>query len=206
MTYKQHIKRNRNNTVRARAKKYMRKRNSYRYSGRGGVIDDIRDGIKNATQAANSGLSTVAAGINDSDAMKRMVAVGKVFNTPEDKANAAEKLANKAHKKVKSIQDKLAKHQGEKDKLSQELTKAQTEHQDALNEHMDALKKLNTAAPAPAPIPAPMPAPMPAPPMKRPAPRPAPSMKRPGSSMKRPALRRAATMKTQPFNRTKYGR
>ena len=176
MTYKQHIKRNRNNTVRARAsaRKNMRKRNSYRYSGRGGIIDDIKAGIDNATQVANSRLSAVADRITKSDAMKRIVGVSKVFNTPEDKANAAKKLLDTAAEKVKSIQDKLEKHQGEKDKLTQELSKAQ-------KEHMNALKKLNLMS------------------------APTPSMKRPASasSMKRPAS--APSMKMLPFNRTKYG-
>ena len=201
MTYKRPIKRNRNNTVRARARttarKNMRKRNSYRYSGRGGIIEDIKDSINTATQAANSGLADVAAGITNSDAMKRMVAVGKVFNTPKDKVIAAKKLVDKAAEKVKSIEANLLKHKGEEEKLTQELSKAQNEHQDAKSKHMNALKIFEPAPMAPAP-------------MKRPAPM---------ATMKRPAPRRAATMKTPAprpvpvpmktkpyFNRTKYDR
>ena len=192
MTYKRPIKRNRNNTVIARARttarKNMRKRNSYRYSGRGGIIDDIRDGINTATEAANKRLSSVAAGINNSDAMKRMVAVGKVFNTPKDKVIAAENVVNKAAEKVKSIEANLLKHKGEEEKLTQELSKAQNEHQDAKSKHMDALKKLELE-----------PAPMAPAPMKRPAPRRAATMKTPAP--------RPVPMKTKPyFNRTKYGR
>ena len=186
MTYKRPIKRNRNNTM--RAKKNMRKRNSYRYSGRGGFIEGIRNGINNATQTANSRLSAVAAGITKSKAFNKLGKVKDLIYDDEYNANAANREVEKAAKKVDSIKAKLAKHQGENDKLNQELTKAVAEHMDAKTKHETALKKL---APAPAPAPAPRP-PMPAP--RRPMP-PRRPMARPGSTMKRPL-----------FNRANYGK